>query len=76
VDGIFISYRGDDSDTAAALIDRELTARFGSDMAFLDCRSIPVGVDFIDELLGQLRACSVLLVVTGATLVEFGQRAW
>jgi TIR domain len=65
VGGIFISYRGDDSDTAAALIDRELTARFGSDLVFLDSRSIPVGVDFIDELLAQLRACSVLLVVIG-----------
>jgi TIR domain len=29
--GIFINYRGDDSQTAAALIDRELAARFGSD---------------------------------------------
>jgi len=65
VGGIFISYRDDDSDIAAALIDRELTARFGSDLVFLDCRSIPVGVDFIDELLGRLRACSVLLVVMG-----------
>jgi TIR domain len=63
--GIFISYRGDDSDIAAALIDRELTARFGSDLVFLNSQSIPVGVDFIDELLGQLRACSVLLAVIG-----------
>jgi TIR domain len=65
VGGIFISYRGDDSDIAAALIDRELTARFGSDLVFLDCRSIPVGMDFVDELLEQLRACKVLLVVMG-----------
>jgi len=31
VSGVFTNYRGDDSDVAAALIDRELTARFGSD---------------------------------------------
>lgn len=63
--GVFINYRGDDSDVAAALIDRELTARFGSDLVFLDCRSIPAGADFVGELLGRLRACSVLLVVIG-----------
>jgi hypothetical protein len=33
--GIFINYRGDDSQTAAALIDRELTAQFGNDQVFL-----------------------------------------
>jgi TIR domain len=63
--GIFINYRGDDSQTAAALIDRELTARFGSDLVFLDSRSIPAGSDFVEELLGRVRACSVLLVVIG-----------
>jgi TIR domain len=65
VGGVFINYRGEDSDTAAVLIDRELTAQFGSDQVFLDSRSIPVGVDFAEELLGRLRACSVLLVVIG-----------
>jgi tetratricopeptide (TPR) repeat protein len=63
--GIFINYRGDDSDTAAALIDRELTASFGSDRVFLDNRSIPAGADFVEELLDRLRACSVLVVVIG-----------
>jgi TIR domain len=65
VGGVFINYRGEDSDTAAVLIDRELTSRFGDDRVFLDSRSIPVGVDFVDELLGRLRGCSVLLVVIG-----------
>jgi len=62
---VFINYRGEDSDTAAALIDRELAARLGSDRVFLDCRSIPAGADFAEELLGRLRACSVLVVVIG-----------
>jgi TIR domain-containing protein len=65
VGGIFINYRGEDSQTAAVLIDRELAARFGSDQVFLDCRSIPAGADFVEELLGRLRVCSVLLVVIG-----------
>jgi hypothetical protein len=65
VSGVFINYRGEDSETAAVLIDRELAARFGSDRIFLDSRSIPAGTDFVEELLGQLRACSVLVVVIG-----------
>jgi hypothetical protein len=63
--GVFINYRGEDSQTAAALIDRELTARFGKDNVFLDSRSIPAGADFVEELLGRLRTCSVVLVVIG-----------
>jgi hypothetical protein len=66
VSGIFINYRGEDSKTAAALIDTQLTAQFGSDQVFLDSRSIPAGSDFAEELLAQLRACSVLLVVIGS----------
>src|SRR5215475_13182249 len=65
VGGVFINYRGADSDTAAVLIDRELVARLGSDRVFLDSRSIPAGADFAEELLGWLRACSVLVVVIG-----------
>jgi transaldolase len=47
------------------LIDRELSARLGGDRVFLDSRSIPAGADFVEELLGRLRACSVLVVVIG-----------
>jgi TIR domain/NB-ARC domain len=65
VGGIFINYRKDDSQVAAALIDRELVDHFGNHQVFLDCRSIPLGSDFADELLGRLRACSVLLVIIG-----------
>src|SRR5215470_1453081 len=65
VSGIFINYRGEDTQTAAALIDRELTVRFGSDLVFLASRSIPVGSDFAEELLGRVRTSSVLLVVIG-----------
>jgi hypothetical protein len=63
--GIFINYRGDDTDTTAALIDRELTARFGAVRVFLDSRSILAGSDFVEELLERLRACRVLVVVIG-----------
>ena len=66
IDGrVFINYRGEDSQLAAALIDRELASRFGSDRVFLDCRSIRAGADFQKELLKRLRSCSVLLVLIG-----------
>ena len=63
--GVFINYRGEDSQTCAALLDRELSERFGKDRVFLDSRSIPVGEDFVEVMLGRLRTCSVLLVVIG-----------
>lgn len=69
--GIFISYRGDDSLTTADLIYRHLTDRFGSDQVFLDRQSIPAGMDFVDELLGRIRTCSVLLVVIGPHWLTF-----
>lgn len=65
VGGVFIDYRGDDSDTAAVLIDRELVARFGDDLVFLASRSIPAGADFVEQLLARVRSCSVLLVAIG-----------
>src|SRR5262249_42941454 len=58
-------HRGAGRDTGGALVGRGLQGRLGSDRVFLDCRSIPAGADFAEELLGRLRACSVLVVVIG-----------
>jgi tetratricopeptide (TPR) repeat protein len=63
--GVFINYRGEDSTFCAALIDHELSARFGSDLVFRDCRSISAGDDFVTSILGNLLRCNVLLVVIG-----------
>lgn len=38
--GIFINYRGEDSETAAALIDSKLSARFGNDRVFWTAASV------------------------------------
>lgn len=73
--GIFINYRGEDSDTASALIDRELTAKFGSERVFLDSRSIPAGTDFTEEVLSRLRKCGVLLVVMGRRWLTIADEA-
>jgi hypothetical protein len=63
--GLFINYRGDDSNLAAELIDRDLAAEFGRDRVFLDCRSLHVGTDFVQGLLDGVRRCRVLLVLIG-----------
>jgi tetratricopeptide (TPR) repeat protein len=63
--GVFINYRGDDSEFCAEFVFEELSARFGEDRVFLDSRSIPIGHDFVDALLRRLRACNVLLVIIG-----------
>jgi hypothetical protein len=62
---IFVNYLGDDSQTAAELIDRDLAREFGRERVFLDCRSIPIGDDYPRKLLEQVRGCRVLLVVIG-----------
>jgi len=76
--GVFINYRAEDSQAAAALIDQALTSCFGRDHVFLDSRSIPIGTDFTRELLARLRSSSVLLVVIGPrwliTADEAGRR--
>src|SRR5262249_57836305 len=65
VGGVFINYRGRGQRHHRG-VDRPGTGGpVGSDRVFLDCRSIPAGTDFAEELLGRLRACSVLLVVIG-----------
>jgi hypothetical protein len=67
--GIFINYRGEDSHSYGALLYVELSRRFGADLVFLDSESIPAGADFVDELLGRVRRCRVMLAVIGARWV-------
>jgi hypothetical protein len=63
--GVFINYRGDDSNSYGALLYRDLRRRFGRDSVFLDSESIPAGTDFVAELAGQVRRSRVLLAVIG-----------
>jgi tetratricopeptide (TPR) repeat protein len=63
--GVFINYRSADSHTTAELLDRDLATTFGREHVFLDCYSIPVGSDYVQELLDRVRGCRILLVVIG-----------
>jgi hypothetical protein len=76
---VFISYRGEDSQSYGALLYNELERRFGEDHVFLDAESIPAGADFSKELLGRVRSARVVLAVIGpcwltATDPATGQR--
>jgi len=63
--GIFISYRRDDtSGHVIALMDR-LSARFGEERIFKDTDNILPGQDFVEEVKRQLASCAVTLVVIG-----------
>ncbi|HEY3607100.1 MAG TPA: TIR domain-containing protein, partial [Pseudonocardiaceae bacterium] len=63
--GVFINYRGEDSDSYGALLYTELARQFGVEQVFLDAESIPAGADFVEELLGRVRSAGVLLAVIG-----------
>ncbi|RSM90411.1 TIR domain-containing protein [Kibdelosporangium aridum] len=63
--GVFVNYRTGDGDWAAALIARELAAKFGREKVFYASKSIQVGEDFTTRILQGLRQCAILLVVIG-----------
>ncbi|GAA4410435.1 NACHT domain-containing protein [Actinokineospora soli] len=62
---IFVNYRTDDGDFAAALLDSHLTEVFGPDAVFLAPRSIGPGNDFAEEILARLAECAVVFAVVG-----------
>ncbi|MET9628353.1 toll/interleukin-1 receptor domain-containing protein [Lentzea sp. NPDC006480] len=63
--GVFVNYRTGDGEWAAALVKRELSARFGADQVFYASQSIRLGEDFSREILSGLRRCEVLLAIIG-----------
>ncbi|MEX2969732.1 toll/interleukin-1 receptor domain-containing protein [Streptomyces sp. C184] len=63
---VFINYRTGDGNETAALIDNELSNRFGKDRAFRASKSIPPGTAYPDALLTSLRRSALLLAVIGA----------
>ncbi|HSV66679.1 MAG TPA: toll/interleukin-1 receptor domain-containing protein [Mycobacteriales bacterium] len=63
--GVFINYRGVDTDFAAPLLHKELSRRFGRNLVFWDAESIAPGEDYVERLLTEVRSCAVLLAVIG-----------
>ena len=62
---IFINYRAQEHAGYAALLDQVLSHRFGADTVFRAPRSLRPGDDFAEEIISNVRACTVLLAVIG-----------
>jgi hypothetical protein len=62
---ITISYRRADSDAMAGRIRDKLASYYGQDSLFMDIDSIPVGIDFREQIRNELAKNDVLIVVVG-----------
>ncbi|MFC9285916.1 toll/interleukin-1 receptor domain-containing protein [Streptomyces sp. NPDC057052] len=71
---VFINYRTGDGDKTAALIDQELSRRFGRDRVFRASKSIAPGRGYPDALLAGVRRSSLLLAVVGPDWTNFQAR--
>ena len=65
INGIFISYRRDDSAGHAGRLFDRLVARFGKGAVFMDVEGIEAGVDFVETIEKAVGGCDVLLAVIG-----------
>jgi len=71
---VFINYRTGDGEKTAALIDQELSRRFGPQHIFRASRSITPGEAYPDSLLAALRRSCLLLAVVGPDWTSFRTR--
>lgn len=65
MDGIFISYRRDDSAGYAGRLYDRLAAHFGAGRVFMDVEGIELGTDFVTAIENAVGSCRVLIVVIG-----------
>lgn len=65
MDGIFISYRRDDSAGYAGRLYDRLAAHFGAERVFMDVEGIEPGLDFVDAIEEAVSSCRVLIAVIG-----------
>lgn len=62
---IFISYRRADSEYVVGRIYEELCDTYGRDNVFEDIDSIPLGVDFREEISKVVHTCDILIAIIG-----------
>ncbi len=65
MNGIFISYRREDSAGWTGRLSEQLKARFGAESIFMDIDTIEPGVDFTEALQKAVSSCEVLLAMIG-----------
>lgn len=75
MEGIFISYRREESAGHAGRIYDRLRERFGRDRVFMDVSAIEPGVDFVEAIDRAVGSCTVLLVVIGRRWLDSTDRA-
>jgi hypothetical protein len=62
---VFLNYRTDDEPFGVALLDRELSDRFGSDTVFLAAKSIPAGTNWEKRIFDAVAESTALLAIIG-----------
>lgn len=71
---VFISYRRSDTTAGyASWIYDRLKEHLGADHVFMDVDSLPIGVDFFDQLERALQGCEVALVLMGPAWLAEGE---
>ncbi|QID18147.1 TIR domain-containing protein [Nitrogeniibacter mangrovi] len=65
MDGIFISYRRDDSAGYAGRLYDRLVQHFGAERVFMDVEGIEPGTDFVLAIEKAVASCRVLIVLIG-----------
>jgi hypothetical protein len=67
---IFLNYRSADEPFGVAMLDQELSRRFGTSAVFLASKSIELGTDFENEMFDAVKRSVALLVVMGRNWME------
>jgi hypothetical protein len=65
----FLSYRRDDSGGHTGRLYDALSAHFGDDQVFLDIDTLPLGIDFANEIAKKVLVCDALLAIIGRNWV-------
>ncbi len=75
MEGIFLSYRREESAGHAGRIYDRLREKFGKNRVFMDVSAIEPGVDFMEAIDRAVASCAVLLVVIGRSWLECANSA-
>jgi hypothetical protein len=62
---VFLNYRRADEPFGVAMLDRELSARFGDEAVFFASKSIQLGASWEEEMFAAVERSTALLVVMG-----------
>jgi hypothetical protein len=67
---VFLNYRTEDEPYGVALLDRELSDRFGSDTVFLASKSIPLGMPWEQWIFQAVAGSAAMLAIIGSDWLD------